>query len=120
MRPEARECQKVFEPAVVMSDDLFSPKERRGEQLNVRMSKRLKGQLEELARIWTEVARARSKDKELKVTMADVANRLLTVGVANAWIEAGGEVSGPEERQRAIGALLTKASTPPGSGETDN
>jgi hypothetical protein len=71
----------------------YAPQERRSAALNARIPSEMKTSLEALARLWTTVERERSGDSEAEVSVTDVVNRLLAIGLEGAWGEAG--MSGP-------------------------
>jgi hypothetical protein len=67
----------------------YSPQEQRTAQLNARIPKSVQEGLKDLARLWTHIERVRTNDPEVEVTVTDVANRLLQVGLDGAWGEIG-------------------------------
>jgi hypothetical protein len=70
----------------------YSPhQEQRTAQLTVRLPKGTKEGLEALARLWTHIERVRTGDPEVEITVTDVANRLLRVGLDGAWAEIGAQ-----------------------------
>jgi hypothetical protein len=77
----------------------YAPQEKRTAQLNARVPAETKVSVEALARFWTHVERERSGDPEAEVTVTDVVNRLLTIGLTGAWGEAG--LQGPPEDEES-------------------
>jgi len=69
----------------------FEPQERRRrtEQITVRIPKPIQDGLDRLAKLWTHLERLRTEDEKAEVTVSDVVNRLLEVGLDGAWSEAG-------------------------------
>lgn len=69
----------------------FEPQERRRrtEQITVRIPKPIQEGLERLSRLWTHLERLRTEDDRAEVTVSDVVNRLLEIGLEGAWSEAG-------------------------------
>lgn len=75
----------------------YKPQERRSESLNVRITKTIDDGLKDLARLWTHLESVNNSPEEGKkkheptqVTISDVVNRLLEVGLHGAFGEFGG------------------------------
>jgi hypothetical protein len=71
-----------------MPGQYFKSQERRTEQIAARVPKRIKDELQKLARYWTAKEREENDDTTIEVTVADVVVRLLDVGLEGAWEEA--------------------------------
>ncbi len=69
----------------------FEPQERRRrtEQITVRIPKPIQEGLDRLSKLWTHLERLRTEDPGAEVTVSDVVNRLLEIGLEGAWSEAG-------------------------------
>lgn len=85
----------------------FEPQEKRSAQLNVRVPKSVQDSLRDLARLWTEMEKARTEEEDSEVTISDVAVRLLQVGLDGAWAEAGGRPE-TEVQWKALLGVVTK------------
>ena len=77
----------------------FEPQERRRrtEQITVRIPKPIHEGLERLSKLWTHLERLRTEDPGAEITISDVVNRLLEVGLEGAWSEAGSRPKSDEE-----------------------
>ncbi len=69
----------------------FEPQERRRrtEQITVRIPKPIQESLDKLSKLWTHLERLRTEDPGAEITVSDVVNRLLEIGLEGAWSEAG-------------------------------
>lgn len=70
----------------------FSPTPRRTAQMSIRVPPSVKEALDDLARAWTILERIENGEdprdkKAAEVTVADVVNRLLKIGVEGSWTE---------------------------------
>lgn len=87
--------------------EYFKPMERRSASLNVRITKSIEDGLADLVRLWTHLEEfstppPRDGDKKKKVepvavTVSDVVNRLLEVGLVGAFAEYGGRPQTEEQ-----------------------
>ena len=77
----------------------FEPQQRRRrtEQITVRIPKPIHEGLDRLAKLWTHLERLRTEDERAEVTISDVVNRLLEIGLEGAWSEAGFRPKSEEE-----------------------
>lgn len=77
----------------------FEPQQRRRrtEQITVRIPKPIQEGLDRLAKLWTHLERLRTEDERAEVTISDVVNRLLEIGLEGAWSEAGFRPKSEEE-----------------------
>ena len=83
--------QKAPKKASYFPMGYFQPFEQRTAQLNARVTKSIKDGLEDLAKLWTHMEKARTGDDEVTITVSDVVNRLLAIGLDGAWSEIGGQ-----------------------------